>query len=80
MESTETDVEECNIGSEEEPKMIKLFKTLPLLIKIEMHWFVERVQRFVCMGLWGFEVLWHKHHLAQDPSQGKPKTIQVEIA
>ena len=33
MESTETNVEECNIGSEEEHKMIKLSKTLPNIIK-----------------------------------------------
>ena len=33
MESTETNVEECNIGSVEEPKMIKLSKNMPPLIK-----------------------------------------------
>ena len=33
MESTKTDIDECNIGSEEEPKMIKLSKTLPALVK-----------------------------------------------
>ena len=34
METTGTVVEECNIGSIEEPKMIKLSKTLPPPIKI----------------------------------------------
>ena len=29
MESTKNDVEECNIGSVEEPKMINLSKNLP---------------------------------------------------
>lgn len=29
MEPLKSDVEECNIGSEEDPKMIKLSKSLP---------------------------------------------------
>ena len=33
MESTKKDVEECNIGSVEEPKMIKLSKNMPPHIK-----------------------------------------------
>ena len=33
MEPTETEIEECNICSEQEPKMIKLSKTLPAHIK-----------------------------------------------
>ena len=33
MEPTEAEIEECNICSEQEPKMIKLSKTLPTHIK-----------------------------------------------
>ena len=33
MESTEENIEECNLGSEQEPKMIKLSNTLPTSIK-----------------------------------------------
>ena len=35
LEPIETEVEECNIGSEEKPKIIKLFKTLPAHIKLK---------------------------------------------
>ena len=35
LEHVETEVEECNIGSEEKPKMIKLSKTLPAHIKLK---------------------------------------------
>ena len=35
LEPVETEVEECNIGSEPEPKMIKLSKTLPAHIKLK---------------------------------------------
>ena len=35
MEPIEAEVEECNIGSKEKPKMIKLFKTLPAHIKLK---------------------------------------------
>ena len=35
LEPIESEVEECNIGSEEKPKMIKLSKTLPAHIKLK---------------------------------------------
>ena len=35
LEPIEAEVEECNIGSEEKPKMIKLSKTLPSHIKLK---------------------------------------------
>lgn len=33
IESTEENIEECNLGSEQGPKMIKLSNTLPTSIK-----------------------------------------------
>ena len=33
MESTKANIEECNLSSEQEPKMVKLSKTLPAPIK-----------------------------------------------
>ena len=35
LELVDTEVEECNIGSELKPKMIKLSKTLPAHIKLK---------------------------------------------
>ena len=35
LELVETEVEECNIGSELKPKMIKLSKTFPIHIKLK---------------------------------------------
>ena len=35
LEPVDTEVEECNIGSELKPKMIKLSKTLPAHIKLK---------------------------------------------
>ena len=49
MESTETDLEECNIGSVGEPKMIKLSKTLPPHIKQK---YIERLKEFKYMFSW----------------------------
>ena len=54
MESTETDVEECNIGSIEEPKMIKLSKTLPPHIK---HKYIELFKEFKDVFAWRYEDL-----------------------
>ena len=52
MEST--NIEECNIGSEEEPKMIKLSKTLPTLIK---HKYIELFKEFKDVFAWSYEDL-----------------------
>ena len=43
MESTETNVEEYNIGNMKEPKMIKLSKTLPPHIK---HKYIDLFKEF----------------------------------
>ena len=44
LEPIETEVEECNIGSQEKPKMIKLSKTLPAHIKLK---YIEILKNFL---------------------------------
>lgn len=54
MESTKANVEECNIGSDQEPKMIKLSKTLPTLIKQK---YIELFKEFADVFAWSYEYL-----------------------
>ena len=54
MESTKADVEECNIGSIEEPKMIKLSKTMKPHIKQK---YIELLKVFKDVFSWGYEDL-----------------------
>jgi len=54
MESTETNVEECNIGSMEDPKMIKLSKNFPPHIKQK---YIELFREFKDVFSWGYEDL-----------------------
>ena len=54
IESTKTDVEEWNIGSIGEPKMIKLSKTLPPHIKQK---YIELFREFKDVFAWGYEDL-----------------------
>ena len=44
IEPTENDVEECNVGSKERPKRIKLSKTLPAHIKLK---YLELLENFL---------------------------------
>ena len=48
------EVEECNIGSELKPKMIKLSKTLPAHIKIK---YIELFKEFSDVFAWSYEDL-----------------------
>ena len=50
IESTETNVEECNIGSIKEPKMIKLSKTLSPHIKQK---YIDIFKEFKDVFAWG---------------------------
>ena len=43
MEPLKSDIEECNIGSEEDPKMIKLSKSLPPNEKVK---YIELLKEF----------------------------------
>ena len=54
LEPVETEVEECNIGSEEKPKMIKLSKTLPAHIKYK---YLELFKEFADVFAWSYEDL-----------------------
>ena len=54
LEPIEFEVEECNIGSEEKPKMIKLSKTLPAHIKLK---YIELFKEFSDVFAWSYEDL-----------------------
>ena len=51
MEPVETEVEECNIGSELKAKMIKLSKTLPAHIKLK---YIELFKEFSDVFAWSY--------------------------
>ena len=54
LEPIETEVEECNIGSEPKPKIIKLSKTLPAHIKLK---YIELFKYFSDVFAWSYEDL-----------------------
>ena len=53
MESTETNVEECNIGNIKEPKIIKLSKIIPHI----KQKYIELFKEFKEIFAWGYEEL-----------------------
>ena len=54
IESTETNVEECNIGGMKEHKTVKLSKTLPPHAK---HKYIELFREYKDVFAWGYEDL-----------------------
>lgn len=54
MEPTGTNIEECNIGSEQNPKIIKLSKSLPLMAKIK---YIAIFKEFIYVFAWSYEDL-----------------------
>ena len=54
LEPVESEVEECNIGSELKPKMIKLSRTFPAHIKLK---YIELFREFSDVFAWSFEDL-----------------------
>jgi len=54
IEPTGSDIEECNIGSKDKPKMIKLSKTLPAHIKLI---YMELFREFAEVFTWSYEDL-----------------------
>jgi hypothetical protein len=54
IEASGKEVEECNIGTEEKPKMIKLSKSLPPEQKCK---YIELFKEYVDIFAWGYEDL-----------------------
>jgi ribonuclease HI len=54
IEASGKEVEECNIGTEEKPKMIKLFKSLPPEQKLK---YIELFKEYINVFAWGYEDL-----------------------
>ena len=81
MEPVETEVEECNIGSEKKPKMIKLSKTLLAQIKLK---YLELFKEFSDVFAWSYEdlksydteIIQHKIPLKENQKPFKQKIAQ----
>ena len=54
LEPVDTEVEECSIGSEEKPKMIKLSKNFPAHIKLK---YIELFKEFSDVFAWSYKDL-----------------------
>ena len=82
MEPMETDVEEHNIGSLTEPKMIKLSRTLPAHIKSQ---YIELFKEFKDVFAWGYQdlksydtsIIQHKIPLKENQKPFKQKLRRI---
>ena len=82
MESTEDDIEEYNIGNLEEPKNIKLSKTLPPNIK---HRYINLFKEFKDVFAWGYQdlksydtsIIQHKIPLKENQKPFKQKLRRI---
>ena len=82
MEPMETDVEEHNIGSLAEPKMIKLSSTLPAHIKLQ---YIELFKEFRDVFAWGYKdlksydtsIIQHKIPLKENQKPFKQKIRRI---
>ena len=71
MEPLKADIEECNIGTQENPKLIKLSKSLPLDEKLK---YIELMKEFQDVFSWSYEdlksydtsIMQHTIHLKED--------------
>ena len=54
IEHLDSDVEECNIGTEDKPKMIKLAKSLPANMKKK---YIDQFREFIDVFAWSYEDL-----------------------
>ena len=82
LEPVETEVEECNIGSELKPKMIKLSKNLPAHIKLK---YIELFKDFSDVFAWSYEdlksydtkIIQHKISLKENQKPFKQKLRKI---
>ena len=82
LEPVETEVEECNIGSEEKLKLIKLSKTLPAHIKLK---YLELFKEFSDVFAWSYEdlksydteIIQHKIPLKENQKPFKQKLRRI---
>ena len=71
MDPLRSDIEECNIGTEEKPKLIKISKALPPEEKVK---YINLFKVFQDVFAWGYEdlksydtsIIQHKIPLKQD--------------
>ena len=54
LEHLKSDIEECNIGTDENPKLIKILKSLPQTENVK---YIELLKEFQDVFAWGYEDL-----------------------
>jgi hypothetical protein len=82
IEPTGKEVEDCNIGTEKEPKMIKLSKYLP---PAQKHKYIELFREFIDVFAWSYEdmksydtsIIQHKIPLKKDQKPFKQKLRRI---
>ena len=82
MEPLRADIEECNIGTEEKPKIIKLSKALPPDEKVK---YINLFKEFQDVFSWSYEdlksydtnIIQHKIPLKQDHKPFKQKLRRI---
>ena len=82
LEPIESEVEECNIGNKEKPKIIKLSKTLPAHIKLKC---IELFKEFSDVFAWSYEdlksydteIIQHKIPLKENHKNFKQKLHRI---
>ena len=82
IEHTESDVEECNIGSKDKPKMIKLDKNVPTHIKKK---YIDLFKEFVDVFAWSYEdlkaydteIIQHKIPLKENQKPFRKKLFRI---
>ena len=82
LEPVETEVEECNIGNKQKPKIIKLSKTWPAHIKLK---YIELFKEFSNVFAWSYEdlksydteIIQHKIPLKENQKPYRQKSCRI---
>jgi hypothetical protein len=84
IEPTGAEVEECNIGTEQEQKMIKLSKSLP---PAEKKKYINLFKEFIDVFAWSYEdlksydtnIIHHKIRIKEDQKHFKQKLRRINL-
>ena len=84
MEPLRADIEECNIGTEEKPKLIKISEALPLDEKLK---YINLFKEFQDVFAWSYEdlkpydtiIIQHKVPIKEDHKPFKQKLRKVNL-
>ena len=84
MEPTGTNIEQCNIGSDKNPKVIKLSKSLPLMAKRK---YIDLFKEFIYVFSWIYEdlkaydtsIIQHKIPIREHQKPFKHKLCRINL-